>query len=89
MKKRQPLCDFYGVPEEKRQDDICASTHHDIRTEDMIEQRVYDWFVKNGVVNQGELLLISEATLYVEQDAPSHSVPQYIKKFISEHQLPK
>lgn len=93
MAKKQPLCNYCGVPEEKWQNNkcyACAPKHYcDVREEDIMEQRVYNWFAKRGVVNPGALLLISEATLYVDREASSRNVPQYIKKFVDEHRLTK
>lgn len=91
MGKKQALCNYCGVPEEKWVNGVCYACspkqHCNVREENIIEQKIYDWFVKKGVVNQGELLLVSEATLYVDQSVSYRNVPQYIKKFINEHRL--
>lgn len=49
-----------------------------MREKDTIEQRVYDWFVRRGVVSNGAMLYRSEAVRYVNRmKAAKATVPKY------------
>lgn len=59
MAKVYSKCNYCGVPESQWVNGKCIAygrgIYCDMREEDIIEQRVYDWFVRRGVVNNGAI----------------------------------
>lgn len=89
MAKVYPKCNYCGVPESQWVNGKCIAcgrgTYCDMREDDIIEQRVYDWFAKKGVVNNGNMLYISEAIRYVERMmAAKATIPKYIQRFVAD-----
>lgn len=82
MAKVYPKCNDCGVPESQWIDGKCVACgrgrYCDMREKDTIEQRVYDWFVRRGVVSNGAMLYRSEAVRYVNRmKAAKATVPKY------------
>lgn len=89
MAKVYSKCNYCGVPESQWVNGKCIACgrgiYCDMREEDIIEQRVYDWFVRRGVVNNGAMLYRSEAVRYVNNMiAAKATVPKYIHRFIAD-----
>lgn len=74
MAKVYPKCNDCGVPESQWIDGKCVACgrrrYCDMREKDTIEQRVYDWFVRRGVVSNGGMKAVKATVL------------KYIQRFI-------
>lgn len=88
MPTKRPLCNYCGIPESQWKNRVCYHCepryHCDVRDEDIIEQRIYNWFVKRGVVNNGATLYPNNILWYMNL-ASTKNVPKYIQQFIEEH----